>query len=656
MLFATYNTDASYSGFHGISLFLLVVGAILVIAWLLVFAQRYFATFPKLPPAAPATNELRDEPPAVVNLLANRWKPTRVAMAATLLDLAARKVFDIQQLDSDHFVIHIERVPDESTLTAYEREVLDFIRSRATGGSAPVEALALGEEADAEAWWKRFAAAVANDAKRLGLARNRWAPSDWAGLGGLLAVTLGALALALAAAHVGGGKSSSSTSSNNFNPLDWLVVAFVGWAAVMAWLRSLRALRDTPAGRDACAHWLGVRAYLRNTHAFDELPPAAVVIWGRYLSYGAALGAAHDAVRALPFAVEDPDTAWSGSTGMWRQIRVEYPTRFGFGESPGKVFFGGLIRSIFWGALAFVILPVILTFAYGVLDDALTSQQRSDAGLYIVLGFAAVAIVVGAYLVVRFLAGLIRLVRGARDFGKHVTVEGPIVKVHQGRIAVDDGHADEVVAWFPPVGAPRLARGMKVRATMTPHLHHVTSATVLSTDGVQPDLLANATAPSMPVTPVTPVTIDAAAVNAITGLMLQPVDARDVSRGEDGYLAAGASTAAFSDGTNMVAVARAPAAGPALAMFSAAEHIPGFLVTKVDGLGGDASWIAGRTLVVREPGSLLVIVANIPAADANRRLAIARELATRAGQAPTAAATPSATSSPAAAPSPPTPA
>ena len=405
----------------------------------------------------------------------------------------------------------------------------------------------------------------------------------------------------------------------------------------------------------ACAHWLGVRAYLRNTHAFDELPPAAVVIWGRYLSYGAALGAAHDAVRALPFAVEDPDTAWSRSTGMWRQIRVEYPTRFGFGESPGRVFFGGLVRSIFWGGLAFVILPVVLTVAYGILDDALTSQQRSDAGLYIVLGFAAVAIVVGAYLVVRFLAGVIRLIRGARDLGKHVTVEGPIVKIHQGRYAVDDGHADEVVAWFPPVGGPNLARGMKVRATMSPHLHHVSSITVLSTDGVQPDLLATAAAPSLPLTPVTPVTIDAATVSAITGLTLQPVDASDVSRGEDGYLAAGTSTAAFSDGTNMVAVARAPAAGPALAMFSAAEHLPGALVTKVDGMAGEASWIAGRTLVVREPDTLLVVVTNIPGADPARRLAIARELATRAVQTSPVAASPSASNTAAAA-SPPTPA
>jgi len=429
MLFAMFNTDASYSGFHGISLFLLVAGGILVVVWLLVFAQRYFATFPKLPPAAPATNELRDEPPAVVNLLTNRWKPTRIAMAATLLDLAARKVFDIQQLDGQHFVIHIERVPDESTLTAYERQVLDFIRARATGGSAPVEALGLGEEADAEAWWKRFSSAVAKDATRLGLARNRWSPSDWAGLGGLLAVTLGALGLALMAAHVGGGKASSSTTSNdNFSPLDWLLVAFGGWAFVMAWLRSLRALRDTPAGREACAHWLGVRQYLRNTHAFDQLPPAAVVIWERYLSYGAALGAAHDAVHALPFAVEEPGTAWSRSTGTWRQIRIEYPTRFGFGQSPASVFFGGLVRTVFWGALCFVALPVVTKIAYSIIKDGLTTQQRTNNELYIVLGLALFVIVVGVYLFVRFLAGAIRLVRGARDLGQHATVEGPIVK------------------------------------------------------------------------------------------------------------------------------------------------------------------------------------------------------------------------------------
>jgi hypothetical protein len=636
MLFVMYNPDASYTGFHGASLSLLVAAAVLVIVWLLVFAQRYFATFPRLPDADPPTNDLRDEPPAVVNLLANRWKPTRIAMAATMLDLAARKVFDIQQLDSEHFVIHLERVPaDESTLTSYERQVLDFVRARATGGSAPVEALTLGEEAEAEAWWKRFAEAVGKDATRLGLARNRWSPSDWAGLGGLLAVTLGALGLALALAHVGGGKSTSS-SSDNFNPLYWLVAAFVGWAVVMGWLRSLRALRETPEGSTACAHWLGVRQYLHDTHGFDELPPAAVVIWERYLSYGAALGAAHDAVRALPFAIEEPGTAWSRSTGVWRQIRVEYPTRFGYGESPGKVFFGGLVRAVFWGALCFVALPVVTNVAYSIIKDVLTAEQRTSNQLYIVLGLGVFVIVAGAYLFIRFLAGVIRLVRGARDFGSTVTVEGPIVKAHQGRFAADDGKASEVDAWWPPAGTAQLARGMKVRVTMTPHLHHVTNITVLSTDGLQPSLDASTvvSAASVP-----PVVLDAARVNAITGLALQPVDASEVSRGSGGLIGAGASAAAFSDGTNMVAVARAPAAGPALALFGALSHVPGMKAAKVEGFAGDATWLGGRTLLVNSPEGLLMVLVNLPSTGPDRRLAIARELAAEA-ESPTPASPP----------------
>lgn len=633
MPFAMFNTDASYTGFHGVSLALLVLAIILVVVWLLVFAERYFATFPKLPPADPATNDLRDEPPAVVNLLANRWKPTRIAMAATLLDLAARKILDIQQLDRDHFVVHIERVPaDESTLAPYERQMLDFIRARATGGSAPVEALTLGEEGDAEAWWKRFAGSISNDAKRLGLARNRWSPSDWAGLGGLLAVTLGALGLALAAAHVGGGKSASN-SSDDWNPLNWLLVAFVGWGAVMAWLRSLRALRDTPAGQKACAHWLGVREYLRNTHAFDELPPAAVVIWERYLSYGAALGAAHDAVQALPFAVEEPGTAWSRSTGTWRQIRIEYPARFGYGESPGSVFFGGLVRAVFWGALCFVALPVVTDIAYSIIKDVLTTEQRTSNQLYIVLGLGAFVIIVGAYLFIRFLAGVIRLVRGFRDFGSHVTVEGPIVKAHQGRFAVDDGKADEVDAWSPPASGPHLARGMKVRVTMTPHLHHVTEVAVLSSDGIHPELDASAAASAGQGAAVPPLTVDAAAVNAITGLHLQPVDAKDAGRSADGFLTNGAASAAFSDGTNHVVLARAPAAGPALAMFGAVSRIPGLHAAKVDGLGGDAFWLGARTLVVHEPAGFTLVAMDTPGIDTDRRLAMARELATRLGEA-----------------------
>lgn len=45
-----------------------------------------------------------------------------------------------------------------------------------------------------------------------------------------------------------------------------------------------------PRGREALARWLGVRSWLQAHEVFVDLPPAAVTVWGRYLSYGGALG------------------------------------------------------------------------------------------------------------------------------------------------------------------------------------------------------------------------------------------------------------------------------------------------------------------------------------------------------------------------------
>ena len=55
----------------------------------------------------------------------------------------------------------------------------------------------------------------------------------------------------------------------------------------------------TEEGRAATAHWLGVRRFLAEQDNLDDLPPAAVAVWDRYLAYGAALGESPAAVHGL---------------------------------------------------------------------------------------------------------------------------------------------------------------------------------------------------------------------------------------------------------------------------------------------------------------------------------------------------------------------
>jgi hypothetical protein len=476
LLAAIIDGGPEFEGFHGLSLALLTLAVLSLGGWLGLAVVRWFATRPSLPAAAPPTKELRDEPPAVVNFLVNRCHATRVAVAATFLDLAARRFFAVDMLDLDRGVVRLRHDADASGLRDYERQVYSIVTSRATGGSAPLEVL---EITDSEKWFKRFSKGVISDARHAHLAANRWSRFDYVGLGGTLAVICLLFALAFATA---GLWVEDTGSDDDFTRFDWLWVAGIAWFVLMLGLGALRAVRETAAGRAACSHWLGYRAYCRQSRAFEELPPAAVTVWGRYLAHAVAVGSAHDTAEDLPFATEEPQTAWTRSTGVWRQVRVEYPSRFGFGQAPWKAALEGFARMAFFGALAFFILPILLPI---VLD------LRSDLGQDIPAGqertlwlFVAGAIVVqsglGIYWAINALAGAIRFVRGAADLGRRIVVEGEVIKIHGNRVAVDDGRDDETAAWFRPPGCPALSRGQRVRVTRSPWLHHVTSVEVLA--------------------------------------------------------------------------------------------------------------------------------------------------------------------------------
>ena len=246
--------DEGFTGFHGLSLALLVGAVAAAAAWIVIFGWRWLATRPQMPHAGLETREVGPESPAIVNLLVNRWNVTRSAIQATLLDLASRKYIGIDQYGQEQFIVSLRNNPPDSERTEYERQVLDLIRKRATGGSAPAEAITLGEEGEAEAWWQRFRKSVAEDARKQRLARNRWAPLDWAILGIGLAVVFGLFALAFGIAHIGGRNSSGE---NSLDLTDWLGIGLFAWIVAMALLSRLRDLRDTPSGREACGRWLG---------------------------------------------------------------------------------------------------------------------------------------------------------------------------------------------------------------------------------------------------------------------------------------------------------------------------------------------------------------------------------------------------------------
>jgi Predicted membrane protein (DUF2207) C-terminal domain len=467
------------SSFDAPAIALLVAGAGTGLVFAVVFAVRFAASFPALPEAGPETSELGGEPPAVANLLVNRCHPTRAAAAATVVDLAARRHLELFEAGPGHFVVRIAGAPG-TDLTGYERQVLDLVEEKATGGSAPLEAIQL-ETDRAEGWHRRFAERVVDDARSRGLLRGRWSRNDWRLFGVLAAAALALVAGGLYAARV--EDLHPGSGSEPFHRADWFLVALFAWAVLLAGIRALRAVRYSPAGIAAASRWLGVKRFLRHDASFADATPAAVAVWNRLLAYGTALGVAHGAAAALPLAAEDAHTAWSRQTGDWHQLHVEYPSHFGYGESPRSVALGGLGRTLVWGALAFAVLPAIADGLWNLGRDAINGSHVANGAViaFVAVFFAGIG-VVGGYLLVQLADGLIRLWRGFADLNHSTTVEGLVVKsTNNGSwFAVDPGHVEHVKALHPGL-APLPPTGTTVRVTLTPHLHHVDGIEVLAT-------------------------------------------------------------------------------------------------------------------------------------------------------------------------------
>jgi hypothetical protein len=419
---------------------------VLTAAWLAAVAFIRWKRRPNDPPAGPATLDLGEEPPAVVNLLANGFRVTRDAVPATLLDLAARRIVEIEQTHPGTYQCRL-RSEQAAHLTAYERRVLDVLRTRALDGVVPAQALTTGPADESKRWWGKFKGEVVDDAQQRGLSRDLWDRRT------LRALTVAAVAPAVFVAPL--------TLRAGF-------VYAVGAFLAIGFLKAGRRQRDTPAGLAAASRWLGLRSRLADDEVFPTVPPIAVAMWERYLAYGAAFGVAAGAVRAIPMGAESDRRAWSSYGGRWREVRIRYPRLFplGLGRSPAEA----LIRAVPAAVAAFFLLSVI--------GGAATDQVEEEGPAPLI---AVALLLVPA--VVALLAAIV-IIKALADLGSPREVTGQIVRLRtfgsddstRFYVAVDDGATRTIRAWR--VGSQlyaRLTQYEEVTAAVTPHLRHVRS-------------------------------------------------------------------------------------------------------------------------------------------------------------------------------------
>jgi predicted membrane protein DUF2207 len=418
-------------------------GAFMVLAAVIAIVNR-----PQSPPDLPAMSDLGPETPAVANLLANGGRVTPDAVPATLFDLAARKTVKIEEDEPGSYICRIG-LETSGALTSYETRVLDLLRRRAKGGVVPAQALTAGPTDEAKGWMKAFQRSVVSEARAAGKCGPRWPRRAIAVLGGL---GLGALTFAAA-----GGNEDSVTG-----PQAVAIGCAILVLVILVKVFSADAQMVTPAGLDSQARWLSLRKFLREDEIFSTLPPTAVAVRERYLAYGAALGVAAAAVRAIPMGAESDRWAWTQYGGGWRQVRVSYPRVWppAWGYSPRAVGWTGIQVGAFGAVVLWVSSLMLPSIELGPQADQVARWVSVGILLATVIGLVAASL------------GIVVLCTAIVAALRTTQVTGEAIRVRrfggdeEARcyLAVYTGTGDRVRAWMV---RPELYPALREYSTVT---------------------------------------------------------------------------------------------------------------------------------------------------------------------------------------------
>lgn len=316
-----------------------IVGACLAFLFMWAFLVRVMirVSRPRMP-TAPATSELVDTPPAVVNLMAHGFVDAREAAAATLLDLAARRYVTLDQpgVDISETVIRVIR-DDVAGLSDYELRVLD--RVTPPPGVAPftLADLARRHAEDGREWNDRLVQQVRADAARRGLVESKskkTPPAMVMMLVGLMIITPLSCGFGVAVLSLINPAWISGRSAG----LPILVACALSALALVSAMVGIVGVipeeRYTPVGRALARHWGGVARWLRGHEAFAQLPPAAVTVWDRYLAHGVALQLAPLAAAEIDLRTGQVDLVHSSYGQQPRLVRVHYRRQDGLSAAP----------------------------------------------------------------------------------------------------------------------------------------------------------------------------------------------------------------------------------------------------------------------------------------------------------------------------------
>ncbi len=457
----------------GLSVPLALAAAGAALGWVVVFVG--IASTRRAPNvrAKDASSDLPAEPPAVAGLLANDFIVPSETAPAVVLDLAARRVIDLDEVQPGRTIARLRRRHDEA-LAPYEQRVLSELEDKAIDGVVPTEAMTTGPEAQSAQWQRSLQREVVADAQARGLTYNRWTPRVL----GILGLTLVPAGILLYLAIETGDDRADGW-------LGWasgavaLAIIVLGIITIGRMSRSLAQL-PTASGAIAAAYAAGLESHLRDDKELAELPPAAVKVRGRHFAFAAAFGLASVAVALLPMGAEDDHRAWSRAGGRWRLVRVRYPRAWppAWGKHPAFAAF----LAVGWGGLAVLAIVGITK----VLDSDPDASFSADAWQWVERGallLAVPCVVVAAW-------AAVVLVRAIPDLWSTRQISGEVLRDRRRRqwlssgddpkywnyLAVDEGTSKRILAFRLRASVWQAHnQGDEVTAVVTPGLGYVRS-------------------------------------------------------------------------------------------------------------------------------------------------------------------------------------
>ncbi|MDO5815065.1 MAG: DUF2207 domain-containing protein [Methanobrevibacter sp.] len=241
-----------------------------------------------------------DDPPEVVNALyasGDIGTPNMDGFEATILNLIDKKVLSINTVtdsETETNDLYIEFTGDTGTLKSNEKQVYDILHRFSDGNTLNLSTLntTLSSESNAEWFMDQYhdwQKGVENHlASRINEEFNDTGTTiaSILGVGGLAAgILIGVLGL------------WSELKSGTY--------AMVGGIFLVAFSLFIMRFDDdkfgqwTPEGRVRYLKWKNFKKFLKDNSLIKEHPPESIVVWRKYLIYGASLGVADKVYESM---------------------------------------------------------------------------------------------------------------------------------------------------------------------------------------------------------------------------------------------------------------------------------------------------------------------------------------------------------------------